>query len=124
LNIKEPLVATSERFRQAMFTNDVRLLETLIADDHLGYDPAGNVQDKKMSVEAYQPGCAKLDKYDVDQLDVRVLGEVGIITGRGYIHGDFAGAQFEHHLRFMDIYVYRTGTWQLYLSQVTPIAAA
>jgi hypothetical protein len=126
LEAKTQLLATLDKFRAALLTNDVQLLETIMADEYIGYDPLGNPQDKKMSVEAYQPGCVNLDKYDydVDKLDVRVLGEVGVITGKGYIHGECAGSEFEHYLRFMDLYVHRDGRWQLYLSQVTPIEAA
>lgn len=123
MKVKTQLIETFDEFRTALFTNDVQVLEAVIADDYIGYDPLGNPQDKKMSVEAYKPGCAKLDKYDVDQLEVRVLGEVGVITGKGYIHGVFAGSEFEHHLRFLDLYVHREGRWQLYLSQVTPTEA-
>ena len=83
----------------------------------------GNIQDKNMSIDAYRPGAAKLDKYDVEEVTSVVLGVVGIITGKGYIHGKFAEFDFEHNLRFLDLYVHRDGRWQLYLSQVTPLKA-
>jgi ketosteroid isomerase-like protein len=120
---KTQLVDTFDRFRTALLTNDVQVIDAVMADDYIGYDPLGKPQDRKTSVEAYQPGCVRLDRYDVDQLEVRVLGDVGIITGQGYIHGTFAGSEFEHHLRFLDLYVHREGRWQLDMSQVTPMEA-
>ena len=97
------------------------MLNLLMAEEYVGYDPLGNPQDKDMSFDAYQPGGVKLDKYDVENVESRVIGEVGIITGTGYIHGTFAESEFEHHLRFLDLYIHREGRWQLYLSQVTPL---
>jgi len=117
----EHILDVFARFRKALFANDVQAMEELIADEYIGYDPRGNPQDKKMSIDAYQPGCAKLDAYDVNDVETRVIGDVGIITGTGYIHGTYAGYEFEHRLRFLDLYINREGRWQLYLSQVTEL---
>ncbi len=117
------LLETLDKFREALFANDVTTLNLLMAEEYVGYDPLGNPQDKDMSLDAYQPGAVKLDKYDVENVESRVIGEVGIITGKGYIHGTFAGSEFEHNLRFLDLYIHREGRWQLYLSQVTPVRA-
>ena len=117
----ENLLDTFNKLRDALFSCDVQMLKELMAEDYVGYDPHGNPQDLKMTLEAYQPGGTKLDTYDVEEIETRVIGEVGIITGKGYIHGTFAGCEFEHNLRFIDLYILREGRWKLYLSQVTPI---
>ena len=87
---KESLLEVFERIRQALFDCDTGSLQELIAEDYVGYDPAGNPQDLGMTLEAYQPGAARLDRYDVEDVEVRIIGEVGVITGKGYIHGTFA----------------------------------
>jgi ketosteroid isomerase-like protein len=120
---KEILLSAFEKMRKALFDCDVQALQELIAEDYIGYDPNGNPQDRKMTLEAYQPGGAQLDIYDVEGVEVRIAGEIGIITGRGYIHGTFADAEFEHDLRFLDIYIMRDDAWKLYISQVTPLGS-
>ena len=120
---KEKLLDAFDKFRNALLSNDVQTMTELMAEEYIGYDPLGNPQGRELSIEAYQPGCAKLDTYDVEDVEVRIIGEVGIITGKGFIHGAFAGCEFEHKLRFLDLYVYRGGDWQLYLSQVTPLGS-
>ena len=117
------LLETFDTFRGDLFTNDGHMLNLLIAEDYVGFDLIGNMQDKKMCLDAYRPGATKLDKYDVEEVTSVVIGIVGIITGKGYIHGEFAESEFEHNLRFLDLYVNREGRWQLYLSQVTPLGA-
>ena len=124
MNDRETLLNTFEKLRKALFDCDVQALQELIAEDYTGYDPAGNPQDLKMTLEAYQPGGVQLDRYDVEDVEVRIVGEIGIITGKGYIHGTFADAEFEHDLRFLDLYIMRDGSWKLYLSQVTPLLSA
>jgi hypothetical protein len=54
-------------------------------------------------------------------MKTHVIENVGILTGEGHISGTFSGSDFEDHLRFLDIYVFRSGQWQLFLSQTTPI---
>jgi len=92
-----------------------------MAEEYIGFDPLGNPQNLKMTIDAYQPGAVTLNRYDTEEVEARVIGEVGIITGKGYIQGIYAGSGFEHSLRFLDLYIHRDGRWQLYLSQVTPI---
>jgi hypothetical protein len=74
-----------------------------------------------MTLKAYQPGAVKLDRYNAEETEIRVVGDVGIITGVGDIHGVFGDDEFEHRLRFLDLYIRRGDGWQLYLSQVTPL---
>lgn len=120
---KTNLLATFDKLREALHTNDVQVLNMLIAEEYTGFDPHGNPQDKTMTVDAYKPGAAKLDKYSLDGVTTSVIGSVGIISGKGYIRGKYAEFEFEHSLRFLDIYIHREGRWQLYLSQVTPLRA-
>jgi len=110
-----------ESIRSALLSNDVQALELLLAKDYLGFDPSGNPQDKQMVLNAYQPGAARIDKYDLERVEARVVGDVGIITGEGHIEGTYVDTLFEHSLRFLDLYVYREDNWQLYMSQVTPL---
>jgi ketosteroid isomerase-like protein len=120
---KEKLLDTFQKFRQALFACDVPMLKELMDEEYVGFDPQGNSQDLQMTLEAYQPGCVQLDTYDVEELETKVIGEVGIITGKGYIHGTFTESEFEHSVRFLDLYILREEKWRLYLSQVTPMDA-
>ena len=110
---------TFNKLRNALLSNDVQMLKNTIAEEYIGYDPQGNPQDLQMTLDAYQPGAVKLDRYDVEETETRIFGDVGIITGMGHIHGIFANCEFEHRLRFLDLYIFRNDRWQLFLSQVT-----
>ena len=123
MSSKEQLLQTFERFRKALFDRDVNALREMIAEDYQGFDPQGQRQDKKTTLEAYCPGGVKLERYDVADLEIRIIGKVGIISGTGRIQGTYAESVFAHHLRFLDVYIDENGHWRLYLSQVTPLEA-
>ena len=122
MSSKEQLLRTFERFKKALFDSDVDSLREMIAEDYQGFDPQGQPQDMNMILEAYRPGGVKLDKYDVDDLKIRIIGDVGLITGKGSIQGTYSVHKFMHHVRFFDLYIQRDGGWLLYFSQVTPLS--
>ena len=123
MSSKNQLLDTFEKVKSALFSCDVQALKQLMAADYVGYDPRGERQDRQMTLEAYTPGGVQLDRYDVHEVETRIVGDVGVITGKGYIHGTFAETEFEHDLRFLDMYVNRDGRWQLFMSQVTPLVS-
>ena len=124
MSSEEQLLQSFERLRKALFDCDADAIREMLAEDYVGFDPQGQVQDKKMILEAYCPGGVELNRYDVEDLEARIIEKVGIITGRGSIQGRYAESEFAHHVRFLDVYIHRDGLWRLYLSQVTPLEAA
>ena len=121
MNEDSGLLDTFERFRQVLLTNDAQALDDLMAEEFIAYGPCGTLQDRRISIDAYRPGQTRLDTFTTSEVSTRVIDSVGIISGRGYIHGFFGEHEFEHDLRFIDLYRMRDGKWQLFLSQVTPI---
>lgn len=116
------LSSTFEQFREALLRCDSGALGELLAEDYRGVGPAGEPSDRKMILEVYRPGGVRLDVYEVEELETRSFGPVGLITGRGRIHGEYGGSEFEHRVRLVDVYVERGAGWQLVFSQVTPLA--
>lgn len=123
MDLRTELLATFEKFKQALFECDSDVLRQLVAEDYLGFDPQGQAQDRVMILKAYRPGGVELVAYDVEELETRIIDLVGIITGKGRIYGKYGEYNFEHLVRFTDLYIRRDGHWQLYYSQVTPLQA-
>jgi len=69
------LLETFDKLRDALFANDVNALNRLIADEYVGFDPLGKPQDKKMSLDTYQPGGAKLERYEVEEVEEKARGQ-------------------------------------------------
>ena len=120
---KDSLMATFHEFRDALFASNVGVLDRILDDDYRGYNLRGELEGREVALGAYAPGAVSLETFEVRDVQVDVIGEVGIITGEGYIAGSYEGEDWEHHLRFCDIYVDREGTWKLLLSHATPTEA-
>ena len=123
MDSKKELLSLFENFKQALLHCDSDALRQMIAEDYRGFDPQGQPQGRDTILEAYRPGGVKLDAYDVEELEARIIEPVGMITGKGRIRGKYVDYDFEHLVRFVDLYIQRGGHWQLYYSQVTPLRA-
>ena len=115
------IMAAFERFRDALMACDTRALDELMAPDYRSYNLRGHLEERDVVLEAYRPGGVSLDEWDLEDVRVEVFSEVGILTGRGHIAGRWQEEPWSHDLRFCDVWVRRQGSWQLLLSQATPM---
>ncbi|MES2018551.1 MAG: nuclear transport factor 2 family protein [Pseudomonadota bacterium] len=60
--------------------------------------------------------------YQVDDLDVRLYGDVALLSGTTRMSGSYDGAPFKSHYRYTDVYVKRGGQWRVSSVQITAIA--
>ena len=91
-----------------------------MADDYFGSDAAGRVHDRHGMITAYGPGGVQLDVFEVSEVRTREWPHTVLVTGTGRIHGFYQGVEFDHRLRFLDVYAHREGAWRLAASHATP----
>ena len=115
----EKLIECSKAIKTALMSNDMVALKKLYSEDFQGFSINGDVETLDVILEAYQPGAVKLKSYEVIDQKAEVFGEVGIISGTGYVNGSHGEHEFEHRLCFTDIYLFRDGTWKCYRSHAT-----
>jgi len=102
-------------------SNDTGALKKLYSEDFRGFSITGEVETLEVILAAYQPGAVKLESYEVINQKAEVFGEVGIISGTGYVKGRFGEHKFEHRLCFTDIYLNQNGIWRCYRSHATEL---
>jgi hypothetical protein len=113
------LLSAFDEFRDALKTCDTRTLDALMAPDYRSYNMRGELEEREVVLEAYSPGNATLEEWEMEDLQVELFAEVGILSGKGYLAGHWQGHPWSHHLRFVDIWILRDGRWQVLLSQAT-----
>jgi ketosteroid isomerase-like protein len=119
LSSEASLLAAAQRLADAERQRDVRALEELLASDYAGYDPAGRPQDRSSVVRAYSDGSVRVRILEQNDLRARVIGEVGFVAGVSKLRGSQGAEVFDFTLRFLDVYAWRDGRWQLVASQDT-----
>ena len=119
MTTESSLLQAAERLGQAEQAGDVAALEQLVAADYHGYDPSGRPQDRAGVLRGYADGSVRLTTLSQSDLRARVLGDAGIVSGINLLRGQHRADHFEFRLRFLDVYAWRDGRWQLIASQDT-----
>jgi hypothetical protein len=121
MNKKEALIIAFENLKQALIGGHAEELENMILDDFKGFTLNGTIEVKEDILAVFKPGGANLSKYEVADVAYEAFSDIGIVSGKGTIEGNFQEFQFQHEVLFMDIFKYVNGHWRYYKSQVSEI---
>lgn len=110
---------TAARLIAAERAGDSSALEAILGADYHGYDPSGRPQDRETVLESYRRGTVRFDLLTVSDLAFRLVGDVGLVAGVSRLQGHAEGERFDLRLRFLDVYGWRDGRWELVASQDT-----
>ena len=116
------LVAVQRRRFDATLSGDIAALERLLSDD-LTYIHAGaHVDTKATFIASIREGRASFKGFAVEDQQVRVFGDTGVITG--IVRITLRGAEQDRvlHTRCTDVWVHRPGGWQEVAWQTSRIA--
>jgi len=120
---RDGLLEAFRGVREALLSGDTGAIRELYAEDFRSHSLRGDVEGRDAVLAAFGPGGLKLDMFEVEDLEVEVFGDVGVLTGLGSVSGWLDRAEFRHRVRFVDIFVGRDGRWRYHFSQSTEIAA-
>jgi ketosteroid isomerase-like protein len=118
----EELNELEQRLVKAWIDEDRETVNAILADDWSVIDPGGQVLNKAQVLkEGFESGVRKIESGTIDEVQVRLYGEVAVVTGRTNANGSYQGNSFSVWLRFTDVCVKRGDGWQVVASQGTLI---
>jgi ketosteroid isomerase-like protein len=115
------LSAQADRWDMAIVRKDRAAIESNMADDFRHIDGSGNVEEKRGFVDDLVAPELEINPYSVEDFDVRVYGDVALLSGRTRMTGRYQGKAFSSHYRYIDIYVRRGGEWKIVSVQISKI---
>lgn len=120
---KAELTRLADQWDKAIVRQDRAVIEANMAEDFRQIDGAGNLEDKASFVEGLMSPKLQIDPYTVEDFDVRLYGDVALLSGRTKMTGQYDGKHFQSHYRYIDIYVRRDGRWRIVSVQISKIPA-
>ncbi|MBL0124049.1 MAG: nuclear transport factor 2 family protein [Betaproteobacteria bacterium] len=120
---KAALSRQADQWDKAIVRQDRAAIESNMAEDFRQIDGAGNLEDKASFVEGLMSPKLRIDPYTVEDFDVRLYGDVALLSGRTKMTGQYDGKHFQSHYRYIDIYVRRDGRWRIVSVQISKIPA-
>ena len=115
------LYMQADLWDKAIVRKDRAAIEANMADDFRQIDSGGNVETKASFVDDLMSPELHIDPYAIEEFDVRIYGNVALLSGRTRMTGRFQGKPFNSHYRYIDIYVRRGEQWKIVSVQISSI---
>jgi uncharacterized protein (TIGR02246 family) len=115
------ILALQQRWADARIAQDAAYLEDFYAQDFRVQALDGNVVSRAEDIANFATRVLKPETIVNEDQEVRVYGDVAVVTGVERLRGtyrDFPGA---FTLRFTNVYVREAGRWRLALHHSTPV---
>ena len=119
--IEQQIKDLEKQWTDAELKHDAVALERILADDIVEIDFTGQVQTKAQDLADLKSGEYKAESMSVDDMKVRVFGNVVVVNGHYTMKGNYKGKDISGEGRFTDVLVKRQGRWQCVSTQVTRI---
>ncbi len=104
----------------AVQRKDTDALAQLWADEYIGTAPNGRVVTRNDLMSAVKGGAINLEALDIDDLRIRLFGDVAVLTGHAQVKATVNGEDYSGSYRGTGVYVKRDGRWQAVGVQVAP----
>jgi ketosteroid isomerase-like protein len=113
------LTRLSDAWDKAIVRKDTAAIAGNMAEDFRQIASNGDVANKETFVRNITASDLTIDPYTVEDFDVRVYGNVALLSGRTRMTGREGGNPFTTHYRYIDVYVRTNGTWKVGSVQTT-----
>lgn len=126
-SVEQEVLRHERALYDALIKKDFAIYASYLSDDYTEIRANGRVFTKEQVIQMGKRPGGKLERYDLDELKVRVHGDTAIITGKFSRKGtamSLAGQPFDYDEqgRFTDVWVKKQGRWLCLANQDTFIS--
>ena len=123
MSTPDTLVDLEQRLARAWVERDRAFIEGLLAPDWSVIDASAAVLTKQQVLEqTFASADRRIDAMNIDEIKVRMFGEMAVVTGRTRATGSYQGRSATATLRFTDVFVFREGRWVIVASHGSTVA--
>lgn len=117
------LTRQADEWDKAIVRKDMAAVDANMAEDFRQIAGNGSVVDKAAFLADIGSPTLQIDPYSVEEFDVRIYGDVALLSGRTRMTGRDEGRPFTSHYRYTDVYLRRQGVWKVVSMQITKLRA-
>lgn len=119
--IVKQLTHQADAWDKAIVRKDKPAIAANMSTDFRQIDGAGDIETKDSFVQSVLDPKLTINPYTVEDFEVRIYGDVALLSGRTRMTGDYEGKPFNSHYRYIDIYVRKAGVWRVASVQITKL---
>jgi ketosteroid isomerase-like protein len=118
------LTQLSHAWDQAIVAKKEAAVAGNMAEDFRIIDGQASIGNKQQFLADILDARLTIDPYTVEDFEVRLYGDMALLSGRTHMTGRFDGIPFDSNYRYIDIYARRGGEWRIVSVQITRIPPA
>lgn len=118
---QEILIELEQNWISALKRNDVKFVDSVLAEEFVATYGDGSRGDRKRELELVAEFNQQVDKWTVDEFTVRIFRDTAVVWFTQRMVGPVQGKPTEITTRYMDVFVMRDGKWLCVASQSTRV---
>jgi ketosteroid isomerase-like protein len=118
---EEQILKLEDDWVRALEKHDLEGLDKIVAREFTFIEPNGTVKNREQYLADRSSHEADIKSFQNDQLKVRVFGSSALASGLAQITERRQGKCYRLILRWKELWLKRSGKWQVFASQATPI---
>lgn len=118
---KREVELLEEQWRAAQLSGDVAMMDKLLSDDFVGISMTGQVNTKAQQLSRIRSHTFVITKIDLDEMKVKLVGQVAIVTVRAAVEGTSEGVPMNGDFRYTRIYQHSPAGWKITNFEATRI---
>lgn len=120
-----PITEAEERLRLAMLASDVETLDGLISSELVFTNHLGQVFGKQDDLDLRRSGVLRFHTLEPSEQQIKVLGDMAVVSVRMKLSGTHAGAAFEGDLRYTRIWrLEKSDSWKIVAGHISAVQAS
>jgi ketosteroid isomerase-like protein len=100
-------------WRQAQLTNNISVVDRLLADDYLGISANGTLETKADELTRRRTGSYHITQLDLSDIKVRIYGDTAVVTSKADVAGKNGDRDISGRFRYTRVYSNRMGQWRI-----------
>lgn len=119
--VRTQLTKQAEDWDRAIVSKDRAAIAGNMAEDFRQIDGDAHLETKATFVDGVMLEALSIDPYVNEEFEIRLYGDVALLSGRTRMTGRYEGKPFASHYRYIDIYVRRAGEWKVVSVQISRV---
>ena len=119
--MKEEVLTAHEQRRTATLNGDADSVEAMMTDDLTFTHPNAAVDTKEQFIGALRSQGLQYQSITDEDLNVRVHGTTGVVSGICRIVVDASGTTFDVRVQFTEVWVNKEDSWKMMLWHATEV---
>jgi ketosteroid isomerase-like protein len=111
--LHKEIEALEMQWREAQLSNDVAVMDRLLADDYVGISASGIIETKPEALALRRAGTLHITALDLNDLKVRIYGDTAVVTSRADLEGTNGASNISGKYRYTRVYNRRFGQWKI-----------